>query len=118
MLKRGHHLFHFACLSPVLWASAIAPVILLSTLAIWASSRFSPTAALVENPKEWSLIWSEEFNGPRLESNNWSFDIGGNGWGNNELQTYTSRETNAYLHQGSLVIKALKETHTGPDKSN
>ena len=118
MVKRGHHLFHFARLSPGLWAGAIGPVILLSTLATWTSSRSSPTAAPVESPTEWSLIWSEEFNGPRLESINWSFDIGGNGWGNNELQTYTSRETNAYIHQGSLVIKALKESHTGPDKAN
>jgi len=35
--------------------------------------------------------------------------------GNNELETYTSRTVNAHLEGGLLVIKALKETFTGPD---
>src|ERR1700733_11695968 len=35
------------------------------------------------------LIWSEEFNGPAGGSpnpNNWNFDTGGKGWGNEELE--------------------------------
>jgi len=66
----------------------------------------------------WSLAWSDEFNGPNgsaPDSSKWSFDIGGNGWGNNELETYTNRLVNADLEGGSLVIKALKESFTGTD---
>src|SRR5207237_4534449 len=33
----------------------------------------------------------------------------------NELETYTSRTANAYRAGGLLVIKAIKETLTGPD---
>jgi beta-glucanase (GH16 family) len=77
----------------------------------------SPTAS-AGNPTVWSLVWSDEFDGPNgsaVDSSKWSFDIGGNGWGNNELETYTSRTANADLEGGTLVIKTLKETLTGPD---
>ena len=76
-----------------------------------------PTAC-ASNPAVWSLEWSDEFAGPSgssVDSSKWSFDIGGNGWGNNELETYTKRTANADLEGGLLVIKALKETFTGPD---
>jgi beta-glucanase (GH16 family) len=67
---------------------------------------------------EWVLVWSDEFDesGAAVDSRKWSFDVGGNGWGNTELETYTSRKANAELRRGSLVIKALSETYTGPDK--
>src|ERR1700730_4360779 len=76
-----------------------------------------PTA-YASNPAVWSLVWRDEFDGPNgsaVDSSKWSFDIGGNGWGNNELETYTSRTANADLEGGFLVIKALKETLKGPD---
>ena len=74
--------------------------------------------AHASDPTVWSLIWSDEFDGPNgsaVDSSKWSFDIGGNGWGNNELETYTNRTANAYRDGGQLVIKTLKETLTGPD---
>ena len=64
-------------------------------------------------------MWSDEFNGPSgsaVDSTKWSFDVGGKGWGNDELETYTGRTANAQLEGGSLVIKAIKETFTGADK--
>ena len=69
------------------------------------------------NPAGWSLAWSDEFNGrgSTVDLAKWSFDLGGAGWGNNELQSYTNRSANAEVQQGSLVIKALKETFTGAD---
>jgi beta-glucanase (GH16 family) len=75
-------------------------------------------AAYASNPAVWSLVWSDEFDGPSgsaVNSSKWSFDIGGNGWGNNELETYTSRTANSDLEGGFLVIKTLKETFTGSD---
>jgi beta-glucanase (GH16 family) len=66
----------------------------------------------------WSLVWNDEFNGPNgsgVDPAKWTMETGGNGWGNNELEYYTSRTQNAFLNKGSLVIKAIKETYTGPD---
>jgi beta-glucanase (GH16 family) len=74
--------------------------------------------AFASNPAVWSLAWSDEFegsSGSAVDSSKWSFDIGGNGWGNNELETYTDRTVNAHVEGGLLVIKALKEDFTGSD---
>ena len=65
------------------------------------------------------LIWSEEFNGPAGSSpnpNNWNFDAGGKGWGNGELESYTSRPQNAELDgKGNLDITAHAESYVGSD---
>jgi len=63
----------------------------------------------------WQLIWQDEFNDSSINSNNWSFDIGSlcGGWGNNELEYYTSRTVNAYIENGNLVIQALEESYNG-----
>ncbi len=60
---------------------------------------------------DWKLSWSEEFNYTGLpDSNKWSYDAGGHGWGNNELQYYTHAAiTNAEVSNGSLKIKALRQ---------
>jgi len=63
----------------------------------------------------WVLTWSDEFDGANLDANKWVYAIGGNGWGNNELEYYTNRLQNVYLENGTSVIKAVKETYTGPD---
>lgn len=59
------------------------------------------------------LVWSDEFNGSTISSANWNFDLGGGGWGNNELQNYTSRTENARISNGMLVIEARRENFGG-----
>ncbi|HWN08655.1 MAG TPA: glycoside hydrolase family 16 protein [Pyrinomonadaceae bacterium] len=74
--------------------------------------------ASANDPKLWRLTWSDEFDGPRgspVNSSKWSYDIGGDGWGNNELETYTNRTANSHVENGRLIIRALKETFRGPD---
>jgi beta-glucanase (GH16 family) len=64
------------------------------------------------------LVWADEFNGPNgsaPDPSKWTYDIGGNGWGNDELETYTNRTPNAHIQDGNLVIQATKEQFTGPD---
>ena len=117
MRKRQVTGFHFIRSLPRVRAIPIVSLIALFTLIVGSSLRFCPTA-LASNPTVWTLAWSDEFDGPNgapVDSTKWSFDIGGNGWGNNELETYTSRTANADLEGGSLVVKALRETFTGPD---
>lgn len=61
------------------------------------------------------LIWSDEFDGATLNTNNWVHEIGigNNGWGNNELQYY--REENTAIESGNLVITAQKEAFGGSE---
>lgn len=56
-----------------------------------------------------SLVWSDEFDQPEIELSNWTYDLGGGGWGNQELQTYTSNSENSYIQDGKLVIMALDD---------
>lgn len=59
----------------------------------------------VASAKLWKLVWSDEFNGTSLNTNNWVFETGygDNGWGNQELQNYTAGQ-NLTFKNGSLVI--------------
>ncbi len=61
--------------------------------------------------KEWKLVWSDEFDYNGLpDSTKWTSEVGGHGWGNNELQYYTSgRRENARVENGMLTIEARKE---------
>lgn len=63
----------------------------------------------------WNLVWSDEFDSSAINTNHWRFDIGnGNGgWGNRELEYYTSRPENAFASNGILHIVALKEPYNG-----
>ena len=41
---------------------------------------------------QWKMIWNDEFEKNGLpDSNKWGYDVGGHGWGNNELQFYTDK---------------------------
>jgi beta-glucanase (GH16 family) len=61
---------------------------------------------------EWRLVWGDEFKQPEgspPDASKWSYDTGGNGWGNHELEHYTSRTNNVRIENGKLVIEARKE---------
>ena len=86
------------------WTSMLFPllVILLAILAI---------PAQVSGRK---AVFKDEFNGPAgraPDPTKWTAEVGGNGWGNQELEYYTNSTDNAYTDGGgSLVIKAIKLT--------
>ncbi len=57
----------------------------------------------------YTLAWNDEFEGSKINTSNWTYDIGGNGWGNNELEYYTDSENNSFINNGKLIIEARKE---------
>ena len=62
----------------------------------------------------WNIVWSDEFDGTTIASTNWTFETGNNnGWGNNELEYYTSRSQNAFVTNGLLHIAARQESFGG-----
>lgn len=57
------------------------------------------------------LIWSDEFNYTGTpDTTKWGYDLGGDGWGNNELQQYTRELRNARVENGNLIIEAHKDS--------
>ena len=59
------------------------------------------------------LVWSDEFSASSISTANWGYDLGNSGFGNNELQNYTSRPENARIVNGMLVIEARRESLGG-----
>src|SRR4051794_32006707 len=66
-------------------------------------------------PAGWKLTWHDEFDTEKLDMTKWSYVTGGSGFGNNELEYYTSRLENVSVRDGMLVIDAIKQSYTGPD---
>ena len=60
-----------------------------------------------------NIVWSDEFNASTINNSLWTYDIGNSGWGNSELEYYTSRTNNAYTSGGYLHIAAKKENYGG-----
>ncbi len=59
------------------------------------------------------LVWQDEFDATGAPSSEkWGYDTGGGGWGNNELQTYTSNLSNSWIENGKLFIKAVKANNS------
>ena len=81
---------------------------------ITLSTPVESVTALVAVAHQWgeySLVWSDEFNGSKLDESVWNYNTGGGGWGNNELQYYTNRPENIRLVNGCLEIEARKEKY-------
>ncbi len=59
---------------------------------------------------ETTPVWADEFeyNGAP-DPTKWVYDIGGSGWGNNELEYYTDSRKNSKVADGKLTITVLKE---------
>ena len=58
-----------------------------------------------------TLVWSDEFNSGSVPStSDWSYEIWNPGYVNNEKQYYVQNADNAYVSDGTLKIKALKDS--------
>jgi hypothetical protein len=66
-----------------------------------------------DNYVGYDLSWQDEFNGAEINSSDWTHETGATGWGNQELQNYTTRQENSYLTDGNLVIEAREESFEG-----
>ncbi len=73
-------------------------------------------ASIVSNSVFNTLVWSDEFNDTgSVDANKWFHQtqlIAGDSWANGEVQHYTNRDDNSFVSNGTLKIKAVKETYT------
>lgn len=97
---------------PVLSASVLGLVI--GTMAAGCGS-----SEVVSPPDQWVLTMSDEFDGDEgtsPDSSMWTYDIGGDGWGNQQLEFNTDRVENVSLDgEGHLRITAREEFYEGND---
>lgn len=61
--------------------------------------------------QNWELVWSDEFDGTTLNTDNWTPVVAGTGFGNQERQYYTNRPQNLRVEDGKLIITALLEEY-------
>ena len=90
--------------------TAVAPGNTTITLATDIES-VTAFVAVAHSWGEYQLVWSDEFDGDQLDESVWSYNTGGNGWGNNEKQYYTDRPENIRVQNGMLEIEARKEQY-------
>ena len=88
------------------------------------SRRRRRSRAMTDKRRRWKLVWSDEFDGGGIDATKWDFELGNGffdykthqwvpGWGNEELQYYTSDPRNVAVRDGLLYIRALKESLHG-----
>ncbi len=64
----------------------------------------------VNSPDYWdnaTMVWSDEFDGDELSADNWLFETGDHGWGNNERQNYVA-DDNVEVSNGTLKVHAIR----------
>lgn len=92
--------------------SIISFSLLLLTAIIVTSCEVDQNQNLEE--RDWQLTWSDEFEGSAgqaIDETKWTYDLGrgDNGWGNEELQSYTDNPDNVSLDgNGNLLITARR----------
>ena len=91
--------------------AALLSLVCVCLLAACAAATPAPTATPIPVPAGWELIWHDEFDGTAIDRSNWTYDIGGWGWGNGEAEFYTERSENARLENGLLIIEARQEKY-------
>lgn len=70
-----------------------------------AASKSDSTVA--KDSSGYSIVWSDEFNGSAVDTSNWGYELGGEGFGNHEKEYY--KPENATVENGNLVITGKKE---------
>ncbi|MFG6367330.1 MAG: carbohydrate binding domain-containing protein [Lachnospiraceae bacterium] len=77
------------------------------------NTRSIPAKGKSDIAEAYKLVWEDEFDGDKLNLNDWNFEYHEPGWVNAELQEYVDSEKNTYVKDGKLYIQALKEIRDG-----
>ena len=89
--------------------------IISSIMAVSMLFSLSACVAKTKTPEleGYKLLWSDEFDGNKLDETKWNYEPHEPGWTNNELQEYTTSTDNVFVRDGNLVIKAIKTEKDG-----
>ena len=67
----------------------------------------------IEIPEGYHLVWADEFDGDSLSEADWNYETHEPGWVNHELQEYVPGPDYAFVKDGELVIRPVKEEDGG-----
>ena len=86
-----------------------------SKITVYSVNVVPEEGEIVEDKPYNKLVWSDEFEGNALNTDNWVCEIGNgdNGWGNGEWQYYTDRADNITVRDSVLTITARREDYQG-----
>ena len=87
-----------------------------SLLFIAIAAGTSGAAQARSQPPQWEQVWSDEFDGKKLDRSKWRPEISCWGGGNDERQCYTDGPQNIRVADGMLHLIARKQRHRGPDR--
>jgi beta-glucanase (GH16 family) len=59
------------------------------------------------------VVWEEDFTSGPIDPNTWTYDVGGEGWGNGQFEYDTAQHQNSYITNGNLVIEADETNYMG-----
>ncbi|MBB6147104.1 beta-glucanase (GH16 family) [Silvibacterium bohemicum] len=89
-------------------------IAILSLIAIGGMKAQVAAGTASSAPSAEKLVWSDEFNGTAPQSapdpHNWTYDLGGGGWGNGEYETYC-----AYASKSTPCDSAAPNAYVGND---
>jgi len=97
------------------WAAAcLAAGMVMGMVAAPARAQEQGAGAGAQAGRAWEFAatpqWRDEFDYDGVpDPARWTYDVGGHGWYNNELQYYTDRPANAFVSDGILTIVAHKQ---------
>lgn len=118
--------------APARRASHALTLVAAVTALAWLHPAFAQSARTTKSSTTpqppWRLVWRDEFAAPSIDTTKWTFDLGRgfyaaaesrfvSGWGNDELQCYTRDESNAYIRDGMLHLRAMRERADSGDRS-
>ncbi len=94
-------------------------LVIVSVAFLCACESESEPSSNIPAPEGYSLVWNDEFDGTSIDTEKWGYETGDGtdyglrpGWGNNELQLYTTNPENAFLKTegelSTLEINAFK----------
>lgn len=101
----------------------VRPVLMIGVALVAPGCAGTPTLPPASAPADvpsgqWTLTWSDEFvgaAGAAYDTTKWVAETGGNGWGNQEREYYTTRNDNVSLDgDGHLAITARAEAADSP----
>jgi beta-glucanase (GH16 family) len=85
-----------------------------SIIAAAASGQSQADTALAQvSTNSSGVVWLEEFTNGVIDPNTWTYDVGGDGWGNGQFEYDTALHQNSYITNGNLVIEADATNYMG-----